>query len=464
MAKLTSAIRSRIVKAAWKRRKPLGMDPYTKRPIFVGGVMHRGQLYHKTSLAAMRLGIPAEVVANPGRWHAPLDPSCPVVKRYTKTLYEDPMGRAMGAPLDEIYESFERKHRVTCKRCLGYGAKHIGIEYNPFRPRLTPYTGPLQPRRNPDEDLLMVAWREGLVSVVFTDYTKRGQLDRLVQEGFLKKIKKTRSSSPWHDSYALTAKGKTWAKQLVQPRRNPVTYETFTNYYGGIDNEALALEYAEKEKDPDYKAMFLRLAEELRKGVRYVPYSSEGGHLVYRRRRNPRGDRYVFEVSFRDPEGKIHTEHVFARGSKDAIRIAKKGKITTLTEWRARLLIGTEALKGYPKLQNPLAYGPTGFRPPAAWFAKMLARMRAGYRKRKGQSEESYKDALGRIVGGIWSKFSDATRRKILLKYEPAAARAKGLNPLMGHCPVHGGDIAVNPTAKRVKCSAGEHWLTMPRR
>lgn len=61
------------------------------------------------------------------RWHAPLDPECPEVIRYRQSLYGDPLGRAMGAPLDEFWEDFENKHRRECKRCQEYGAANIEV-------------------------------------------------------------------------------------------------------------------------------------------------------------------------------------------------------------------------------------------------------------------------------------------------------------------------------------------------
>lgn len=60
-----------------------------------------------------------------GQWHAPLDPDCPEVARFRAALDGDLMGRAMHAPLDEIWEEFAKKHRTTCNRCQAYGTAHI---------------------------------------------------------------------------------------------------------------------------------------------------------------------------------------------------------------------------------------------------------------------------------------------------------------------------------------------------
>jgi hypothetical protein len=61
------------------------------------------------------------------RNHAPIDPNCPVVKRFMRALFDDPMTEAMGAPTDDICEGFERSHRVKCKRCQKYGAENIEV-------------------------------------------------------------------------------------------------------------------------------------------------------------------------------------------------------------------------------------------------------------------------------------------------------------------------------------------------
>lgn len=61
------------------------------------------------------------------KYHAPLDPECPVVAEFEERLFGDPMTAAMGAPTDEIMESFERKHRGKCPRCQEYGAANIEV-------------------------------------------------------------------------------------------------------------------------------------------------------------------------------------------------------------------------------------------------------------------------------------------------------------------------------------------------
>jgi hypothetical protein len=58
----------------------------------------------------------------PMRYVYPLDPECPVVAEFMETLFGDPT-MAMGAPVDDITEEFERRHRKQCKRCQEYGAR-----------------------------------------------------------------------------------------------------------------------------------------------------------------------------------------------------------------------------------------------------------------------------------------------------------------------------------------------------
>lgn len=61
------------------------------------------------------------------KWHAPVDPDCPEVREFTDSLLNDPMTEAMGAPVDEILEAFEARHRQTCERCREFGAANIEV-------------------------------------------------------------------------------------------------------------------------------------------------------------------------------------------------------------------------------------------------------------------------------------------------------------------------------------------------
>lgn len=59
--------------------------------------------------------------------YAPCDPECPQVRSFMDSLFGDPMTSAMGAPIDDITEGFELKHRRSCRRCREYGVAHIDI-------------------------------------------------------------------------------------------------------------------------------------------------------------------------------------------------------------------------------------------------------------------------------------------------------------------------------------------------
>ena len=60
------------------------------------------------------------------QWHTPLDPDCPTVASYFEQL-NNPEDYIIGAPYDDIIDGFERRHRVTCKRCQMYGAANIEV-------------------------------------------------------------------------------------------------------------------------------------------------------------------------------------------------------------------------------------------------------------------------------------------------------------------------------------------------
>ncbi len=60
------------------------------------------------------------------RYHMPVDPECPAVEAYTSALYDDPMSQECGC-LDEIVESFERRHAPGCLRCRTFGCENIEV-------------------------------------------------------------------------------------------------------------------------------------------------------------------------------------------------------------------------------------------------------------------------------------------------------------------------------------------------
>jgi len=111
---------------------------------------------------------------------------------------------------------------------------------------------------------------------------------------------------------------------------------------------------------------------------------------------------------------------------------------------------------GAEPLDNPrYSFGPTGFRPPARWWSKMAESAAASYfGKKLKKLTKGQKERVSTIVGGIWAKFSDATRRAILREYEPSATRA---NPKLRNihqlpCPICKNPIAVNRANVSVIC------------
>jgi hypothetical protein len=61
------------------------------------------------------------------RWNYPLDPNCREAQDFIAGLYDDPMTAAMGAPVDDILEDFERRHRASCSQCQEYGAANAEV-------------------------------------------------------------------------------------------------------------------------------------------------------------------------------------------------------------------------------------------------------------------------------------------------------------------------------------------------
>ena len=49
-------------------------------------------------------------------------PAAGIVAEFMEALFGDPT-MAMGAPVEDITEEFERRHRKQCKRCQRYAAR-----------------------------------------------------------------------------------------------------------------------------------------------------------------------------------------------------------------------------------------------------------------------------------------------------------------------------------------------------
>ena len=143
-----------------------------------------------------------------------------------------------------------------------------------------------------------------------------------------------------------------------------------------------------------------------------------------RRRRIPRDAFRYFGARelnpgahWHDEQAKKALEYLEQKGRSEYVEGVLDAHLQSMTASRAQGIL------------NPrYVFGPTGFRPPAKWFAKMAQGVSASYFGKKLRDlTKSQSARVGQIVGGIWARFSDKTRLEILKKYEPAAARA---NPI----------------------------------
>jgi hypothetical protein len=67
----------------------------------------------------------------PMRYVYPLDPECPVVAEFMETLFGDPTTMAMGAPVEDITEEFECRHRKQCPGFWSPNRRAKGVESQP---------------------------------------------------------------------------------------------------------------------------------------------------------------------------------------------------------------------------------------------------------------------------------------------------------------------------------------------
>jgi len=180
---------------------------------------------------------------------------------------------------------------------------------------------------------------------------------------------------------------------------------------------------------------------------------------------NPK--RYPKEVekvwqSWKRQMGKLISESDLADARaqfEHLVEFGKSGKIhyPGYLSYGERLAI--DAGRRLARELNPeYRFGPTGYRPPAKWFSKMAESSAASYFGKKLKDlTKTEKAKVGQIVGGVWAKFSDATRLEILKKYEPSAVRA---NPIqMLSCPICGVINPVNRAGVYLKCSSCKNPL-----
>ena len=150
----------------------------------------------------------------------------------------------------------------------------------------------------------------------------------------------------------------------------------------------------------------------------------------------------------------------FTKQKATALRVARelsqeyklpiRGIVANLQDRRRR--VPRDAFRFGARELNPREYvfGPTRFRPPAKWFAKMAQGSAASYFGKKLKELTKAEAAkVGQIVGGIWAKYSDKTRLAILRKYEPSAVRVvRNLS-----CPICGVSNPVSAANIYLRCS-----------
>ena len=68
--------------------------------------------------------------------------------------------------------------------------------------------------------------------------------------------------------------------------------------------------------------------------------------------------------------------------------------------------------------------------PPKIWWNRMFFSMSRQYPRKKSETLEHYRNAIARIVGGIWANYSEDTKSKLLKLYENPVMK----NPLACPC------------------------------
>ena len=91
-------------------------------PLIVLSARMRLLMRSASGIGAQSIGTHSKRSGDADALRLPLDPECPVVAEFMGTLFGDPT-MAMGAPVEDITEEFERRHRKQCKRCQEYGLR-----------------------------------------------------------------------------------------------------------------------------------------------------------------------------------------------------------------------------------------------------------------------------------------------------------------------------------------------------
>src|SRR5262245_31594775 len=118
---------ARRARPPWRHSPRVGGG---SRPLDDTGSRARIRLPQRSSERLRKIGererwrSPRQKTMKPMRYVYPLDPECPVVAEFMETLFGDPTTMAMGAPVEDITEEFERRHRKQCKRCQEYAVRH----------------------------------------------------------------------------------------------------------------------------------------------------------------------------------------------------------------------------------------------------------------------------------------------------------------------------------------------------
>ena len=110
-------------------------------------------------------------------------------------------------------------------------------------------------------------------------------------------------------------------------------------------------------------------------------------------------------------------------------------------------------------------------RPPAVWWSRMWAKTAAGYPRKAGETLEHWRADISRITAGIWWKYPEATRQRLIRRYDKLATPSKALVNVAGvqmlKCPACGNPVPIsrqNVYLKCPKCGAPLRHVNVTRR